>query len=185
MSQENVSTSDVNDYLDTKFNHSFQKFLSNFYSLLLLTLNYTWNIFPESCKNNYFNKILFPDEAIDEFSWSSFILPFHLETWFSILAFVFGTSTCLWIFHKHPKGFTTVDFLEAITISTSSIIGLGIRDANDLSTTKSARLTMFVVFICGSLFFYVYGAFLTSALAVPKIYTPFNTPEEILSTNYK
>ena len=65
------------------------------------------------------------------------------------------------------------------------MFGIGIKDANDLSTTKSARLTMFVVFICGSLFFYVYGAFLTSALAVPKIYTPFNTPEEILSTNYK
>ena len=99
--------------------------------------------------------------------------------------FVFGTSLCLWIFHTYPKGFTTISALTTVTITTSSIIGLGIRDANDLSITKSARLTMFVVLICGSVFFYVYGAFLTSALAVPKMYTPFNSPEEILHTNYR
>ena len=108
-----------------------------------------------------------------------------METWLSILALSLGTSFCLWTFHKYPKGLTTANFLETITISSSSIFGIGFKDANDLNITKSARFTMFVIFICGSFFFYAYGAFLTSALAVPKLHIPFNTPEEILNTNYR
>ena len=65
------------------------------------------------------------------------------------------------------------------------MFGIGIKDANDLNITKSARFTMFVIFICGNFFFYAYGAFLTSALAVPKLHIPFNSPEEILNTNYR
>ena len=72
-----------------------------------------------------------------------------------------------------------------MAISTFSIIGLGISDANDLNTTKSAKLTMFLISISGSLFFYYYGGFLTSFLAVPTIYKPFNSPEGILNTNYR
>ena len=128
---------------------------------------------------------LFLDEEIDDFSWISYISPFDLGLWLSLLVFSFGASIFLWIFHRYPKGFTTLGFLESIAISTSSVIGFGIRDANDLKTTKSARLTMFVIFICGSLFYYVYIGSLTSALAVPKLYKPFTSPEEILYTNYK
>ena len=60
-----------------------------------------------------------------------------------------------------------------------------VRDANDIGTKTSARLTLFIIFICGSLFWYVYVGFLTSALAVPSEYKPFQSPEGLVKTNYR
>ena len=128
---------------------------------------------------------LFLDEEIDQFSWTSFISPFDSELWLGLLSFSFVTSMVLWIFHRFPKGYSSLSFLESIAISTSSIFGFGFTDANDVKATNSTRITMFVTFICGILFFYVYGSFLTSSLAVPTDYKPFNSPEEILNTNYR
>ena len=62
---------------------------------------------------------------------------------------------------------------------------MGIKDANDLNLSSSARLSLFTVFLSGSLFFYTYGAFLTSSLAVPNEEVPFNSPEGILNTKYR
>ena len=80
---------------------------------------------------------------------------------------------------------TTIGLLEAFTISVSSIFGMTVRDANDIGTKTSARLTLFIIFICGSLFWYVYVGFLTSALAVPSEYKPFHSPEGLVKTNYR
>ena len=95
-----------------------------------------------------------------------------------------GSATVIWIFHKYPKGSTKLDFLESIAISFSSICGVSIHDS-DLDANSSARISLFVVYICGSLFFYVYVGFLTSALAVPADYKPFESPEELLQTEYR
>ena len=62
---------------------------------------------------------------------------------------------------------------------------MGIWDANEFDSNQSGRLALFIVFISGSLFFYTYGGFLTSSLAVPMEYIPFSSPQEILSTNYR
>ena len=69
--------------------------------------------------------------------------------------------------------------------STASVFGIGLLDANDPSSTKSARFSLFVIFICTSIIFYVYGGFLTSILAIPTEYKPFNNPEDLLKTTYR
>ena len=71
-----------------------------------------------------------------------------------------------------------------MAISFSSMFGISIHDA-DSNTNSSARISLFVIYICGSLFFYVYVGFLTSALAVPADYKPFRSPEELLQTDYR
>ena len=76
-------------------------------------------------------------------------------------------------------------YIEALSIVSSSIFGLCIRDANDTNSKTSERLILFVVFISGSLFYYTYCGFLTSSLAVPNENFPFGSPEEILNTNYR
>jgi hypothetical protein len=86
---------------------------------------------------------------------------------------------------RSVEEWTTIGLLEAFTISFSSIFGMTVRDANDIGTKTSARLTLFVIFICGSLFWYVYVGFLTSALAVPSEYKPFQSPEGLAKTNYR
>ena len=126
----------------------------------------------------------FLGEYIDQFSWTTFIAPFHWVLWLCILLLSVGSATVMWIFHKYPKGSTELDFLESIAISFSSIFGVSIHDS-DLDTNSSARISLFVVYICGSLFFYVYVGFLTSSLAVPADYKPFESPEEILQTEYR
>ena len=122
---------------------------------------------------------------MDQFSWTTFTLPFDQELWLSLLGFSIGTSVFIWLFHKYPKGSTSLDFLESIFISTYSIFSFGIKDANDVKSTRSAKLSMFVIFSGGSVFYSVYGSYLTSALAIPKIYKPFSSPEGILNTNYR
>ena len=75
--------------------------------------------------------------------------------------------------------------IEAFCIVSSSIFGVCIRDANDTNSKTSERLILLIVFISGSLFYYTYCAFLTSALAVPNEKLPFDSPEGILNTNYR
>ena len=91
----------------------------------------------------------------------------------------------IWTFHQYPKRSSPIDFFSAIFIAIGSIFGITLQDANDTGIKTSARLTLFVIFIFGSLFFYVYVGFLTSALAIPLQYKPFHSPEEILQTNYR
>ena len=86
---------------------------------------------------------------------------------------------------RNYKELKTFDFLDNLALSTLSIIGLSIANDNDTETKNSVRLTVFVIFLCGSPFLYVYKSFLTSALAVPSIYKPFTSPEEILYTSYR
>ena len=62
---------------------------------------------------------------------------------------------------------------------------MGIKDANNEADNESERLTLFIFFMCGSLYFYTYCGFLTSSLAVPNDKRPFNSPEGILKTNYR
>ena len=75
--------------------------------------------------------------------------------------------------------------IEAFCIVSSSIFGVCIRDANDTISKTSEKLVLLVVFISGSLFYYTYCGFLTSSLAVPNEKLPFDSPEELLNTNYK
>ena len=91
----------------------------------------------------------------------------------------------LWIFHRYPKGSKTISILEAFMNSTATVFGMNILDGNDPSISTSARLSLFVLFICTSIIFYTYGGFLTSTLAVPIDNRPFNNPEELLKTNYR
>ena len=108
-----------------------------------------------------------------------------MNLWISILIFPFGTAMFLWIIGRYYKGLKTFNFLDNLALSTLSIIGLSIANDNYVETKNSGRLTVFVILICGSPFLYVYKSFLTSALAVPSIYKPFTSPEEILYTSYR
>ena len=78
-----------------------------------------------------------------------------------------------------------MSFFESLCINSSSLFGLGIKDANDTAGNASERLTLLIIFICGSVFFYTYCGFLTSSLAIPNDKMPFNSPEGILKTSYR
>ena len=130
---------------------------------------------------NFFNL----GKKIDQFSWTTFFAPFHWKLWLGLTILCILVSVMIWIFHQYPKGSKTISILEAFMNSTASMFGIGLLDANDPSSTKSARLSLFVIFICTSIIFYVYGGFLTSILAVPTEYKPFNNPEDLLKTTYR
>ena len=85
--------------------------------------------------------------------------------------------------YRYSKGFSELGFLETITISISSIFGMSTYDS-DVSNV-SAKLSVFIVCLCGSMFFYVYTGFLTSALAIPGDHKPFESPQELLQTSYR
>ena len=115
----------------------------------------------------------------------TFTSPFHWTIWLCLICISFVGSTAIWIFHKYPRNQDNLSFFEALCITSSSIFGLGIKDANDVAGNVSERLTLFTFFICGSLYFYTYCGFLTSSLAVPNDKIPFSSPEGILKTNYR
>ena len=91
----------------------------------------------------------FTDEKVDEFSLTSFISPFHLELWLSLLVFPFATGLFLWMISSFPKGFKLLDLPKNVALSMSSMIGLNISNDNDEETKNSARLTIFVIFLKG------------------------------------
>ena len=91
----------------------------------------------------------------------------------------------LWVFHRYPNGSKKINPLEALAVSIAPFFGIGLQDANDSEIKASARIYLFVTYLCGSLYFYTYGGYLTSALAIPSESNPFGSPEELLKTNYR
>ena len=91
----------------------------------------------------------------------------------------------LWVFHRYPNSSKMIDPLESLAVSISPVFGIMLHDANDSEINASARFYLFVTYICGSIYFYVYGGYLTSALAIPSESNPFGSPEELLKTNYR
>ena len=83
------------------------------------------------------------------------------------------------------RKWTDISLLEAFAIPISSYFGMTVRDANDVDTKTSARLTLFILFISGSLFWYSYVGELTSTLAIPSEYKPFQSPEGLINTNHR
>ena len=132
-----------------------------------------------------FNYLKNLGEKIDTFSWTTFIAPFHWQLWFGILVLSCVNSAMLWVFHRYPNGSKKIDPLEALTVSIAPIFGIMLQDANDSKINASARFCLFVTYLCGSIYFYVYGGYLTSALAIPSESNPFGSPEELLETNYR
>ena len=105
--------------------------------------------------------------------------------WLCLLLFIVIFSISLWIFHCYQKQDKTLSIVEALCITSSSIFGMVIWDAHEFNSRDSGRCALFIVFISGSVFFYIYGGFLTSSLAIPNENLPFNSPEELLKTNYR
>ena len=124
-------------------------------------------------------------EKGDQYSWTTFTAPFDWKLWIGIFVLSSFASIVIWILHRFPNESTKMNILESFTISTAPIFGIALYDANNPDTSASARLTLFVVFLCSSLYFYTYGGFLTSSLAIPIENLPFHTPEEILQTSYR
>ena len=124
-------------------------------------------------------------KKIEQLSMSTFSSPFHWTVWLCLLILSIGISTVLWISHNFSRNWKELNYIEAFCIVSSSIFGMGIRDANDPNSKTSERLMLLVIFISGSLFYYSYCAFLTSSLAVPNENLPFDSPEGILNTNYR
>ena len=122
---------------------------------------------------------------VGQFSWSTFLSPFHWIIWICLLTFTIVFSIALWFFHQHRNDGTSLSIIESFCITSSSIFGMVIWDAHDFNSNDSGRLTLFNVLLCGSVFFYIYSGFLTSSLAIPNENFPFNSPEELLGTNYR
>ena len=125
------------------------------------------------------------DGHADQFLWTTFIAPFHWVLWLTIISLSFWSSITIWIIFRYPKGSTEFNFLETLAISFSSIFGLTTYNVANVGTNSSARLSLFVIYICGSLFYYIYISSLTSKLAIPAGYKPFQSPEELLETSYR
>ena len=97
-------------------------------------------------------------------------------------------SIAVWNFQKSSSTDSDskkIKFLEYWTISIASIFGISFYDANEPGTNTTARLALFLIFLFNSLFFYTYCGFLTSSLAVPIQKLPFQSPEDILKTNFR
>ena len=124
-------------------------------------------------------------EKVEPYSWTTFTSPFHWKLWIGIFVLSTLASVVIWILHRFPKESTKMNILESLTISTAPIFGIALYDANNPGTSASARLTLSVVFLCSSLYFYIYGGFLTSSLAIPIENLPFHSPEDILQTSYR
>ena len=119
-------------------------------------------------------------------SWNTYIAPFDQKLWLCLILSSVLVSIVIWLLHQFPKGQNDLKVDEAIWIATSALFGINIiKDANDTKTNGGGRMMLFIVFICGSGFFYGYEAYLTSALAVPNEFLPFNTPNELLLTDYR
>ena len=130
-------------------------------------------------------KSLFTGKKVEKISWSTFISPFHWTIWLCLFASILVLSTALWFFHSYQREEKALSKIEAFCISASSIFGMGIWDANEFQSNESGRLTLLIIFISGSIFFYTYGGFLTSSLAVPVENIPFRSPSDILNTDYR
>ena len=75
--------------------------------------------------------------------------------------------------------------LEALAVSIAPVFGIILQDANDSKINASARILLFVTYLSGSIYVYIYGGYLTSTLAMPSESNPFGSPEELLKTNYR
>ena len=122
---------------------------------------------------------------VEQFTWSTYNSPFHWTIWLCLLSSTFIVSIALWLFHSFQSEPKNLSLIEAVCIASSSIFGMVIWNAHEFNSNESGRLTLFTVFLTGSLFYYTYVGFLTSSLAVPNENIPFQSPEEIPNTNYR
>ena len=91
----------------------------------------------------------------------------------------------IWVSHRYPNPSKTMNPLEALAVSIAPVFGIMLQDANDSKINASARILLFVTYLCGSICVYIYGGYLTSALAMPSESNPFGSLEELLKTNYR
>ena len=116
-------------------------------------------------------------------TWNTFIKPFHKNLWIFIILTNLVLSFCLWIFINHKSHVLSFD--ESMWITTLSLFGISFNSSIYHNANESGRIVLFITNICGSILFYGYLAYLTSALAIPTAYVPFQSPEELLHTDYK
>ena len=128
---------------------------------------------------------MFTGKEVVQFSWLTFLSPFHWIIWLCLLGFIIVFSIALWLFYYFQSNDTTLNIIEGLCIASSSIFGMAIFDLDELNSNHSGRLVMFNFFLSGSVFFYTYNAFLMYSLAVQSENIPFNSPEALLRTNYR
>ena len=91
----------------------------------------------------------------------------------------------IWVSHRYSNPSKTMNPLEALAVSIGPVFGIMLQDAHDSKINASARILLFVTYLFGSIYFYIYGGYLISALALPSESKPFGSPEELLKTNYR
>ena len=78
-----------------------------------------------------------------------------------------------------------LSFLGALWISFASVFGITVIDAHQFKRNISKRMLLSLFFLMGNIMYYAYQAKLTSTLAVPIFNLPFQSPEELLKTDYR
>ena len=136
-------------------------------------------------KNTIFIILIFTGKEVEQFTWSTFLHPFHWIVWLCLICFTILFSFTLWLFHSYQNDNTVISITEGFCIASSSIFGMVIWNANEFNSNDSGRMTLLNVLLIGSVFFYIYSGFLTSSLAIPNENFPFNSPEELIGTNYR
>ena len=102
------------------------------------------------------------------------------------MGFVTLSSISIWFSHNLSKSVKKISLLESIWISAVAIFSVGVTDANDLASSKSGKLSLFVTLLGGSLVFYSYSTCLLTSLIIPiEDDLPFQNPQEILETDYR
>ena len=113
------------------------------------------------------------------------IAPFHWSLWVSLLFLSIIATIILWVLPKTSQNHENLSVLESFATSMAAFFGISVHDGNDLEMNSSTRVSLNVHYLCGSLFLYVYVGFLTSSLAVPAGYKPFQSPDSLLKTSYR
>ena len=123
---------------------------------------------------------------MEQFSWTTFINPFSLDLWLSLfLGGVTLSSISIWITHNLTKSEKKISLLDSIWISSVAIFAVVVTDANDLTSSKSGKLSLFATLFGGSLICYSYETGLLASLLVPtEVNPPFRNPQEVLETDY-
>ena len=127
----------------------------------------------------------------EQLQWWTYTKSFNKELWMLIFICVMVISLATYFITKisewtqvteYPNEFS---YSYILLISFGSLFGITMEDSHAGSLTKAGKISLFIIFLTGSVLFYSYQAALVSHLSVPKSQLPFNTPKELLNTPYR
>ena len=101
-----------------------------------------------------------------------------------VLIFVFIPLSTLSIWIAQYKD-GVINVSDSFFITSGSLFGSNLIDLSCLNLRLSARMSVTVICIGGSLIFYKYSTFLFASLIVKNTVAPFTNPYDLVETDYQ